>query len=83
MKVIHKGKTPTYDLEPTEMYKDMMYEPYPNGGGKFWSPRELKTGCGGDVMEPYGTVATMEDYGLIYCPYCDEWFNEKEFEYNE
>ena len=49
------------------------YELLPLGGYRMWSSRMLRSGCnkvvsGKEMME-----------GLIYCKYCDEFFNANQF----
>lgn len=72
----HKGIRPKYELQFDKGYKDNwhhFFEPHPNGGGKYWSKRELISGCNKKLVDP------PRKENLTYCKYCDEWFDNKQF----
>jgi len=83
--VKHIGIRPTYDLatswmshqdsedEDVKFYKKRYFEKYPDGGGRYWNERTLTSGCGKEVCG-------VKENGLIYCEFCDEWFNSEQFE---
>lgn len=81
-KVIHKGSKPKYALTDLNNRSSMFqkrpyyryYEEYPDGGGRYWTKRQLIPGC-----NTSSTKVVDSKTGLIYCEYCDEWFRETEF----
>lgn len=78
MDLKHVGVKPKYDLELIEssgFAREIYVEWYPDGTYKckYWNKRTLKEGCGEIIKD-----AKIRD-GLIYCPYCDEWFNKDQF----
>lgn len=45
-----------------------------NGGGyKIWNEKLLNSGCGKEIDD------VERDGELIYCPWCDEWFNKNQW----
>lgn len=71
----HKGMRPTYELSPVKGSKyTLFWESFPEGGGRLWHDRMLKSGCGNILSDE----KRMDD--LIYCKHCDEWFISKQFE---
>jgi len=49
------------------------FEHYPDGSYKIWNKRLLASGCNNF------TLGDDRYEGLIYCEYCDEYFNENQF----
>lgn len=47
----------------------------------FYSTRALKSGCNKSIIKD-GGYKSMQFKGdtLLYCPHCDEWFNEGQFD---
>lgn len=74
----HKGVRPVGQLTTLESDikrgHKMYHEALPDGGYRIWNDRLLKSGCGKTLDK------IMRDGSLVYCPYCDEWSNEKQFE---
>lgn len=81
MKLYHVGIRPVHPLvkftEGRKAIGGFRYEIFPDGGHKLWSERMLFSGCGGGI-EWWTTFR-----GLIYCPYCKEYFSTNQFEEGE
>lgn len=79
MILIHQGIQPSYPFDHGKQHPNKKlnatykFEPFPEGGGKWWSEKELASGC--HVI--FDKIKKQN--GLIYCPYCDEWFTDKQF----
>ena len=75
----HVGIRPTYPLvidmtDVGQRKHRKKYEVYPDGGYRVWNDRMLKSGCN-------RVIRGDEKLGeLIYCPFCDEYFNSEQFE---
>jgi hypothetical protein len=71
----HVGIRPTkmpLDLDPDKKRKTY-YERFDDGSYRIWYEKTLNSGCGRVIKE------CKRDGELIYCPVCDEWFNEEQF----
>ena len=77
--LIHEGIRPVnpllrdFDSVPYKALPGFWVEPLDDGRFRYWSDRELRSGCGGLLVD------AKERDGLTYCPYCDEWFTNKQF----
>lgn len=74
--VMHVGVRPIHPIvrSTSKSDKQAFYERFPDGKFLRWTRRQLESGCNTIIEEKRG----MGD--LIFCPKCDEWFNEKQFE---
>lgn len=76
----HKGIRPKHTLitvyENSPYRKNFVKEKLPNGCYRLWSDKTLTSGCG-SVFEEETSLGLD---GLIYCPYCDEYFSTDQFE---
>lgn len=75
MELKHIGIRPKGKVITTESRNVITYfEEFEDGGGRWWTTRMLRSGCGG----------TMCDYiikeGLVHCDFCMEWFALEQFE---
>lgn len=78
MTYIHIGERPIGRLTAKaggleRVYKGCFFEAV-GAGYKVWSTRRLTSGCGGH------TDGDKILDGLIYCPHCEEYFREEEYE---
>jgi len=73
--LVHVGIRPTHRLEYYEGRKrqETYHEIFPNGSYRIWTKKMLKSGCGKKIK----TIKQL--LGLIYCPYCDEYFSRDQF----
>lgn len=70
-KVKHIGTRPT---SPTkEVQVDGRFMHFEKATGKYWTMREINSGCNEIVNHQTG----IED--LLFCSECDEWFSAKQF----
>jgi len=71
--LVHSGQRPKYEFVDNDRkgFEKMHFEKYPDGSGKWWTDKMLKSGCGRRV--------DFTDAELIYCPHCDQTFSRKEF----
>lgn len=71
----HDGVRPVHTLvlEESKRKRKVWIEEFPDGSRKFWNARLLNSGCGKYLTDPEveGT--------LVYCNYCREWFDIKQF----
>lgn len=76
---VHKGIRPISELITTRTNNDKFehQERLDNGNTRLWSNKMLNSGCDNDIEE------IVELGGLIFCPYCDEYFSENQFEESE
>ena len=74
----HVGVRPEYAIERDEGKKrPTWYEFFPLGGYRIWTLKTLRSGCNRKLKE-------IKSVGnLIYCPFCEEWFNELQFKSTE
>lgn len=75
-KVKHVGVRPKYPLVGQVKVRARTFyqiEELPDGGKKWWSVKDLNSGCDNVVDKTIG----MHD--LIFCKYCDEWYAQKQF----
>jgi len=75
MKVKHVGCRPEHATVLVKIrHREYFFEDIPEEeGGKFWTKRELLSGCK-QIVERVNYIGD-----LIYCSYCDEHFNVKQF----
>ena len=76
--LVHVGIRPSFPVEAiSHKGKQYFNEKLPDGATRVWNMRMLESGCS-RVVE-----SVVRDGKLIYCAYCDEWFNETQFKYKE
>jgi hypothetical protein len=71
----HKGIRPSFEIALINWKKSIYIEEYPNGNYRIWNLRMLNSGCG-KILEDDEILLS----GCIYCPHCDEYFNEEQWE---
>jgi len=80
----HVGVRPVGDITLTsggscDIKKAKIYiETLPEGGKRRWTSKALKSGCKSEFAYPLKEMV-REGTTLLYCPHCNEWFNEKQF----
>ena len=70
--VFHTGMRPGFPV--VEIKEGERFYYYEQVTGKKWTMRELNSGCGERVEYKPGIA------DLLYCSYCDEWFQPRQFE---
>ena len=72
--VMHVGIRPKFPTKEVKVDEITYY--FEKQTGKYWTKREMGSGCMG--------VTEKKTYGiyldLLYCNHCDEWFSDKQFE---
>ena len=80
MPLIHKGIRPTHQVVKSSADLKLIdkpglsYEIFPDDSYKIWTDRTLNSGCNNQIE---GDIKLGE---MIYCEYCDEFFNRNQFE---
>ena len=72
----HKGIRPLFPIQIINWKKSIYLEEFPDDTGyRIWNLRMLNSGCGKSLT---GDEIILS--GCIYCPHCDEYFNEEQWE---
>jgi len=71
----HKGIRPTYEIQLINWKKRIYIEDLPDEEYRVWNLRMLNSGCGKIISGD--EISLM---GCIYCPTCDQYFNEEQWE---
>lgn len=72
----HIGERPLHPLrqEKDKIKNEWTYiEALPDGTKRIWTERMMISGCNKQIE------STEYMYNLIFCPHCDEYFNQKQF----
>lgn len=71
----HKGIRPTHPIALINWKRSIYIEDYPDSDEyRIWNLRMLNSGCG-KILQGDELVLS----GCIYCPTCDEYFNEEQW----